>query len=77
MGGQDSFVLEGEMYKRALRPDLPEDLHCWHQRKNFYLVCHRQPDRALFSRGLADDLRSGFGMLAPFYDYLWKVKNLG
>lgn len=77
MGGQDSFVLEGEKYKRALGPDLPEDLHCWHQRKNLYLVCNRQPDKALFSRGLADDLRSGFGMLAPFYDYLWKVKNLG
>lgn len=77
LGEQEMFMLEGEMYKRALRPDLPEDLHCWHQRKNFYLVCNRQPDKALFSRGLADDLRRGFGMLAPFYDYLWKVKNLG
>lgn len=77
LGEQEMFVLEGEMYKRALRPDLPEDLHCWHQRKNFYLVCNRQPDKALFSRRLADDLRSGFGMLAPFYEYLWRVKNLG
>jgi uncharacterized protein (TIGR02453 family) len=77
LGEQEKFVLEGELYRRALRPDLPDDLEEWHRRKNLYLVCNRQPDKALFTRGLADDLRSGFGMLAPFYDYLWKVKNLG
>lgn len=77
LGEQEMFVLEGEMYRRALRPDLPGDLQEWHQRKNLYLVCNRQPDKALFTRGLVDDLRNGFGMLAPFYDYLWKVKNLG
>ncbi|KAF0215950.1 MAG: hypothetical protein FD174_3960 [Geobacteraceae bacterium] len=77
LGEQEMFVLEGEMYRRPLRPDLPDDLQEWHRRKNLYLVCNRQPDKALFTRGLVDDLRSGFGMLAPFYDYLWKVKNLG
>ncbi|MBI1919578.1 MAG: DUF2461 domain-containing protein [Geobacter sp.] len=66
LGEQDTFVLEGERYRRAFRPDLPEDLQCWHQRKNLYLVCNRQPDKSLFTRGLADDLRSGFGMLASF-----------
>lgn len=45
----------------------------WHQRKNLYLVCNRQPDNGLFTRQLVDDLRKGFGMLAPFYGYLWKV----
>ncbi|WP_458250669.1 DUF2461 domain-containing protein [Geobacter anodireducens] len=73
-GKQDCFVLEGEMYRRALRPDLPEDLQCWHQRKNVYLVCNKRPDKSLFTRNLVDDLRRGFGMLAPFYDYLWKVR---
>ncbi|HEY6871510.1 MAG TPA: DUF2461 domain-containing protein [Geobacteraceae bacterium] len=75
LGEQDTFVLEGGMYQRPLRPDLPEDLLCWHQRKNLYLVSNRQLDNALFTRGLLDDLRRGFGMLAPFYDYLWKVKK--
>ena len=74
LGEQDMFVLEGERYLRAFRPDLPEDLQCWHQRKNLYLVRNRQPDESLFTRGLVDDLRRGFGMLAPLYDYLWKVK---
>lgn len=75
LGEQERFVLEGEMYRRPLRHDLPEDLRVWHQRKNLYLVCNRRPDNALFSRELVGDLRQGFGMLAPFYDYLWKMKR--
>ncbi|ABB33168.1 protein of unknown function DUF2461 [Geobacter metallireducens GS-15] len=74
LGGQKRFVLEGEVYRRPLRHDLPEDLQEWHRRKNLYLVCNRQPDNALFSRKLVDDLRTGFGMLAPFYDYLLKAR---
>jgi len=73
---QNMFVLEGEMYRRTLRSDLSEDLQCWHKRKNIYLVCNRRPDIALFKRELVDDLRKGFETLAPFYDFLWKVKKL-
>ncbi len=72
---QDRFVLEGERYKRPLRPDLPDSLQEWHGRKSLYLVCNRQPDASLFMRRLADDLRQGFTLLAPFYGYLWKVKQ--
>jgi uncharacterized protein (TIGR02453 family) len=72
--GQDQFVLEGERYKRPLRTDLPDSLQEWHGRKNLYLVCNRQPDASLFTRGVAEELRRGFTMLAPFYDYLWQVK---
>lgn len=75
LGKQGRFVLEGERYRRPLRHDLPEDLLEWHQRKSLYLVCNRRPDNALFSRELVGDLRQGFGLLAPFYDYLWKVKK--
>lgn len=75
LDGQDTFVLKGEEYRRPLRPGLPDDLQEWHRRKNVYLVGNREPDKALFSRGLADDLRRGFAVLAPFYDYLWRVKT--
>lgn len=70
LGKQDTFVLEGELYKRVLRPDLPEDLQEWHMRKNLYLVCNRQAHKVLFTQRLADDLRKGFFLLAPFYHYL-------
>lgn len=75
LGKQDTFAPEGEEYRRPLRPDLPEDLQQWHRRKNLYLVCNRQPDEALFTRGLVDELRQGFTLLAPFYDYLRQVKR--
>jgi uncharacterized protein (TIGR02453 family) len=75
LGQQDTFVPEGEEYRRALRPDLPADLQEWHRKKNLYLVCNRGPGEALFTRGLVDDLRKGFTLLAPFYDYLWRVKR--
>lgn len=61
------------MYRRPLLPNLPDDLQQWHQRKNLYLACNRQPDNVLFTRGLVDELRRSFTILAPFYDYLWKV----
>jgi uncharacterized protein (DUF2461 family) len=70
LGKQDAFVLAGEMYKRVIKPDLAEDLQEWHRRKSLYLVCNRQPDEALFSQRLADDLLQGFFVLAPFYSYL-------
>lgn len=72
---QDRFVLEGEMYRRALRPDLQPDLQAWHQRKSIFLVCNCLADKALFSPRLISDLRNGFTLLAPFYDFLWKVKK--
>ena len=70
LGEQDTFVLEGEMYKRPLRPELAEELQKWHRRRNLYLVCNRQPDDSFFTRRLADDVRQGFFLLAPFYSYL-------
>ncbi len=70
LGEQDTFVLEGELYKRPLRPDLAEDLQEWHRSKNLYLICNRPVDKTLFARRLADDLRQGFFLLAPFYSYL-------
>lgn len=73
--GQKTFVLGGEQYKRTLKPDLPERLQQWYQRKTLYLVCTRDVDGRLFTRALADDLREGFALLAPLYHFLWRLKN--
>jgi uncharacterized protein (TIGR02453 family) len=72
-GKQDTFTLEGERYKRPLNPALPDDLLEWHGRKNIYFICQRPVDGRLFSRGISDDLREGFGMLKPLYEMLWRV----
>lgn len=74
-GKQATFTLEGEQYKRPPNPALADDLQQWHRRKNVYLVCNRMTDGRLFTRGICDDLREGFSLLAPMYDMLWQVKG--
>ncbi|MBC8469741.1 MAG: DUF2461 domain-containing protein [Planctomycetes bacterium] len=71
---QKTFVLEGEKYKRVIDKTKPEIIQNWYQRRNMYLVCNRKIDDALFSNKLVDDLACGFDMIAPFYNYLQKIK---
>lgn len=74
LAGQDSFIPEGEQYKRLLDGTKDEDLLEWYQRKNLYLISNRSLDGCLFSRGLLDELTTGFGQLAPFYHWLRTLK---
>ena len=71
---QKTFVLEGEKYKRVIDKTKPKKIQDWYQRKNLYLVCNRKIDNTLFSSRLLDDLIYGFGLIAPFYHYLQKIK---
>jgi hypothetical protein len=73
-GKQKTFVLEGDKYKRIIDNTKPEKIQNWYQRKNMYLVCNRKIDDILFSNKLVDDLIYGFGLIAPFYHYLEKVR---
>jgi uncharacterized protein (TIGR02453 family) len=75
LGKQDTFTLEGDRYKRPLNPILPDDLQQWHSRKNIYFICQRPVDGRLFTRGICDDLREGFGLLKPLYELLWRVRG--
>ncbi|NPV91537.1 MAG: DUF2461 domain-containing protein [Firmicutes bacterium] len=73
MEDREGFRLEGDKYKRTLDPAQPPAIQDWYQRKSFYIACHREADDRLFSRGILDDLASGFQAAAPLYHYLWKV----
>jgi hypothetical protein len=68
-------VVEDEKYKRILNGPMPGKIQDWYQRKNLYLVCNRKNDNRLFSKELINDLISGFGLISPFYHYLWSLKN--
>jgi uncharacterized protein (TIGR02453 family) len=70
---QKTFVLEGEKYKRIFDKSKPEMIQDWYQRKNMYLVCNRKIDDKLFSSDLVDNLKYGFGLIAPFYRYLQRT----
>jgi uncharacterized protein (TIGR02453 family) len=73
--GEGSFVIEGDMYKKRIPNDLPEELQVWYQRKNIYLVCNRKIDDDLFSRHIFFTLQEGFERLAPFYYFMWGLKE--
>ncbi len=70
-----AFAVEGDLYRKPLRPDLPEDLRTWHQRKSFYVTCNRQPDDTLFSPRLVQEMKEGFRKLASLYAYLWELET--
>lgn len=71
----NQFELEGEMYKRDLVPGQPDEIREWYQRKNFYLACNRPIEDRLFQRELLADVKAGFLMLKPLYQYLWKLQS--
>ena len=69
------FTLDGEQYKRLMQPDLPERVREWYLYKSFYLSCRREIDARLFTRTLFNDLKAGFNLMAPLYQYLWEIKQ--
>jgi len=70
-----NFIIEGEMYKRKLANDLPEELQTWYQRKNLYFTCNKEIDDDLFSNKLVSNLIEGFEALKPIYYFLIKMKE--
>ncbi|MGG6310170.1 DUF2461 domain-containing protein [Paenibacillus macerans] len=73
---QNTFVIEGERYKRVLDPAKSEEVLNWYQRKNLYLVHHEAINGKLFRSGLVRDLASGFILLAELYHSLYKLKTM-
>jgi len=73
---QKMFVLEGEKYKRIISKTKPLKIQEWYQRKNLCLICNRKIDGSLFDGKIVVDLISGFTMLAPFYKYLWDIREM-
>lgn len=70
---QGVFTIEGEVYKRPLKTDLPEKLKDWYNRKNIYLVSNKQIEGNSIEKELISELILGFKTIAPFYDYLCGV----
>ncbi len=71
-----TFRLEGDMYKRTFDETKPDEINNWYQRKNFYLVHKVKGVSRLYNKGLVDDLKRGYSLTIPLYNYLWKVKEL-
>ncbi len=72
---QDTFVLEGERYKRPIGQDKPEPIRTWYGYKSFYLTCNRKVDDAILSPRFADQLMAHFGLAAPLYHYVQRLAS--
>ena len=72
---QKVFTLEGNSYKRALNPDVSEELKEWYQKKEIYFVCNKGLKDNLFSKELANELVDGFRLLAPIYNFFLSLKT--
>ncbi|OPX81437.1 MAG: hypothetical protein A4E52_02207 [Pelotomaculum sp. PtaB.Bin013] len=73
---QQTFVVEGDKYKKPLGNIESEELLEWYQRKNLYLVCNKMIDENFLKSNLLDELISGYSLITSFYHYLWKIKNM-
>ena len=63
------FVLGGEEYKRP-KGDAGPLLNPWYNRKNLFLSFDDDPEGALFTPQLKEDILEGFHTLMPLYRYL-------
>jgi len=70
---QETFVLDGEDYKRRIANNHPEEIQLWYQKKGFYLSCNRDIDDLLMSPELSERVLKGFNELVTLYHYLWKT----
>ncbi|MDX5630570.1 MULTISPECIES: DUF2461 domain-containing protein [unclassified Brenneria] len=73
---QDTFVLEGESYKRPLIKDLPAELADWYNRKSFAAIHTSRDMEPLFSGDLVATLAQGFTQLEPLYHYLMDIEAM-
>lgn len=73
--GQTRFEMFGEMYKRPLKPGLSPELSFWYQRREIYFMRTENTGKNLFSPKLPAAVARDFSLLAPIYNYFWKVRG--
>ena len=67
---QDTFVLDGEYYKRNRFQDQSHDLQQWLNRKKVRFIKESKNFQELYHEKLYEQLIEGFRMLAPIYHLL-------
>ncbi len=71
--GKHGFSLDGELYKRPLKNDLPEYFQPWMQRKSVYVYKRCPLGKELFDSSFAEHLASEFALTKGLYDFFVDV----
>ena len=69
LNGQTEFALDTVDYKKLRSPAPSELLEPWYRAKYFSIGHTEKLTEELFSRDLAERLKTGYEFLLPFYDY--------
>lgn len=70
------FELMGDNYKRPRYSDYPEEARQWLEKREVYLACNKKELKPLFSDEIVNELIDGFNIMAPIYEFLFKVSTL-
>lgn len=69
------FRLEGDKYKRIMKPELPEELQDWYQRKELFFCANCKMDQSVYDGSVADTVALGFRNLRPFYEWFVSLRE--
>ncbi|NOX34799.1 MAG: DUF2461 domain-containing protein [Deltaproteobacteria bacterium] len=72
---QQTFIIEGEKYKKIFDKKKSEKIQDWYQRKSLYLVCNRNIDNMVLCKNLTDNMILDFSLIVPIYYFLWELKK--
>jgi len=72
---QDTFRLEGDMYKKSRYPDAPEQLKNWLDRKTICFMRNSNDFDLLYSDKLSGTVAEGYQILTPMYRFLIKAEE--
>ena len=72
---QNTFRIDGDMYKRSRHPEAADNLKPWLDRKSICFLHNSTDFGLLYSEGLADRVAQGYKTLAPIYDFLLKAES--
>ena len=67
---QNSFILEGENYKKPVPNSLPHEFQEWVQKKSLCMSCKKEIDESFFSTQLKNILGKGFADNSNLYKSL-------
>ncbi|WP_447873168.1 DUF2461 domain-containing protein [Serratia fonticola] len=70
-----NFTLTGDSYKRQLKPNQPERIAIWYNKKSFSVMKENNDIAEVFDHTLVNTLAEAFTQLAPLYNFLIRIEE--
>lgn len=70
-----NFTLTGDSYKRPLKPNQPERIAIWYNKKSFSVMKENNDIAEIFDHTLVNTLAEAFTQLAPLYNFLIRIEE--